>query len=164
MEFKHILFPVDFSRRAHGAAPQIQGLVQRFGAALTLVHAAEEPWQWYGGMDAPVVPAIPWPEIEADCQSRLDAFAATEFPGMKVGSVILRGDPASTVVNYAGEHKVDMIALPTHGRGILRTALLGSVTAKILHDSPPAGLLAATGAPTIEQAFLKLTGGGGGRA
>jgi nucleotide-binding universal stress UspA family protein len=136
MEFKHILFPVDFSRRAHGAAAHIRGLVQRFRASLTLVHAAEEPWQWYGGVDAPVLPAIPWPEIEADAQSRLDAFAAAEFPGMSVGSVILRGDPATTVINYAGVHKVDMIALPTHGRGIFRAALLGSVTAKILHDSP----------------------------
>ena len=136
MDFRHILFPVDFSRRAHGAAPHIEGLAQRFGAALTLVHAAEEPWQWYGGMDAPVIPAIPWPEIEADCQARLDAFAAAEFPDMTVGSVILRGDPAHTVIDYAVAHKVDLIALPTHGRGVFRTALLGSVTAKILHDSP----------------------------
>jgi nucleotide-binding universal stress UspA family protein len=45
------------------------------------------------------------------------------------------GDPAHTILNYAREHSVDLIMMPTHGYGPFRSLLLGSVTAKVLHDS-----------------------------
>jgi nucleotide-binding universal stress UspA family protein len=136
MEFRHILFPVDFSQRAHAAAPHVAAMAKRFGASVTVAHATDEPWQWYGGMDAAVVPAVSWPEIEADVQFRLDVFATEEMAGVTVRTAVLRGEPASTLIDFANGNRVDLIAIPTHGRGIFRSALLGSVTAKILHDSP----------------------------
>jgi nucleotide-binding universal stress UspA family protein len=49
--------------------------------------------------------------------------------------MLLEGDPALTIVKTARAEKADLIAMPTHGYGAFRRFLLGSVTAKVLHDS-----------------------------
>ncbi len=136
MEFRHILFPVDFSQRATGAAPLVKAMAKRFGAKLTVLHAAEENYPMYMGMDAPILPELQWPEIEAEAQKQLADFAAAQFADSKPDLVVVRGDAAAATVEYAGEQNIDLIAMATHGRGIFRAALLGSTTAKILHDAP----------------------------
>ncbi len=45
------------------------------------------------------------------------------------------GDPASLIIDYTNDNGIDLICLPTHGYGTFRRALLGSVTAKVLHDA-----------------------------
>jgi len=44
------------------------------------------------------------------------------------------GDPARAIIEYTENEKVDLIMMPTHGYGPFRRFLLGSVTAKVLHD------------------------------
>jgi nucleotide-binding universal stress UspA family protein len=48
---------------------------------------------------------------------------------------VLAGDPAAAIVTYAGENEGRVIVMPTHGYGPFRRFLLGSVTAKVLHDA-----------------------------
>jgi len=45
------------------------------------------------------------------------------------------GDPGSRIVEAARASDIDLIMMPTRGRGSFRAALLGSVTAKVLHDA-----------------------------
>jgi nucleotide-binding universal stress UspA family protein len=45
------------------------------------------------------------------------------------------GDPAEVITAFAHEHEIDLIMMPTHGYGPFRSLLLGSVTAKVLHDA-----------------------------
>jgi nucleotide-binding universal stress UspA family protein len=45
------------------------------------------------------------------------------------------GDPARVIVEYAHTEHADLIFMPTGGRGLFRQFLLGSVTAKVLHDA-----------------------------
>ena len=54
---------------------------------------------------------------------------------MATTCAVLRGDPAAAIVDFAQANASDLIALPTHGYGLFRRTLLGSVTAKILHDA-----------------------------
>jgi len=49
--------------------------------------------------------------------------------------VLLKGDPAECIVRVAQENAVDLIVMPTHAHGRFRRFLLGSVTAKVLHDT-----------------------------
>jgi nucleotide-binding universal stress UspA family protein len=44
------------------------------------------------------------------------------------------GDPAQMIVGLAHE-KADLIVMPTHGYGKFRQFILGSTTAKVLHDA-----------------------------
>jgi len=58
--------------------------------------------------------------------------------GLEVATALEQGKPDSVITRYAAQHDVDLIMMPTHGCGPFRRFLLGSVTAKVLHDSRPA--------------------------
>lgn len=52
-----------------------------------------------------------------------------------VKRVVLSGDPALKIVEYARGEDAGLMVMPTHGYGPFRRFLLGSVTAKVLHDA-----------------------------
>jgi nucleotide-binding universal stress UspA family protein len=66
----------------------------------------------------------------------LDKFLPDEFAGLNVRRYVVTGDPAHEIVGYAKNEKADLIMMPTHGRGPFREFVLGSVTTKVLHDTP----------------------------
>lgn len=55
--------------------------------------------------------------------------------GLKVSSVTMPGDPGATIVSYAKENAVDLIALSTHGRSGLGRLAFGSVADFVLKRS-----------------------------
>jgi nucleotide-binding universal stress UspA family protein len=48
---------------------------------------------------------------------------------------VLKGDPARKIVQYAQNQRADVILMATHGVGPFRRFILGSSTAKVLHDA-----------------------------
>lgn len=50
-----------------------------------------------------------------------------------VHTVVLRGDPADTIVDYAKDEKMDIIVLGSRGFRGLKGRLLGSVSRKVSH-------------------------------
>ena len=58
-----------------------------------------------------------------------------ELDGIAVTRLLLRGDPAREIVDAARQLHVDLIAMSTRGEGAFYRLLLGSVTAKVLHES-----------------------------
>jgi nucleotide-binding universal stress UspA family protein len=49
--------------------------------------------------------------------------------------MLLEGDAARSIVDLAHAEHMDLIVMPTHGYGRFRRFILGSVTAKVLHDA-----------------------------
>jgi nucleotide-binding universal stress UspA family protein len=58
-----------------------------------------------------------------------------ELTGLRVDRIAEGGDPALRITAFAQAHDVDLIMMPTHGVGTFRSFLVGSVTAKVLHDA-----------------------------
>ena len=87
------------------------------------------PWE------VPAAVEVDTGNIERDLESRLQGALAKEFAGLCVQRVTGAGDPALKIVEFAHSNAVDLIMMPTHGFGLFRSLLLGSVTAKVLHDS-----------------------------
>lgn len=134
LTIKQILFPIDFSERTCGAAPFVNAMAKQFGAQVTLMSVA--PPLWYAAMGDVGTPVYVDPEeLRNDLQSRLDGVLVREFGQLKVERVAEVGDPAEAITRYAHTQGVDLIMMPTHGYGPFRSLLLGSVTAKVLHDS-----------------------------
>jgi nucleotide-binding universal stress UspA family protein len=71
----------------------------------------------------------------ADAEQKLREFRSNEWQHLAVKRVLLEGDPAKKIVEYAHSEHVDLIMMPTHGYGPFRRLLLGSITAKVLHDA-----------------------------
>lgn len=136
MEFRHILFPVDFSQPCEQAVPWILQMKERVGARLTLFHVWESPYMWPGEIDGRLlnVPET-FAHLESHRRTALDAFRRKHLPSAGAAIEITKGDPANQITEYARATDVDLIMMPTHGYGRFRAALLGSVTAKVIHDS-----------------------------
>jgi nucleotide-binding universal stress UspA family protein len=133
MAFENILFPVDFSERSRAIVPQVKAVCERFKSTLTLLHIVHVPVMAYGAIDSPVIFEYPLTEMMNSAEQTLREFGGA-FGGISVNNVVKEGDPATCIADFAKEWKSDLIMMPTRGRGPFRAALLGSVTAKILHD------------------------------
>lgn len=134
MRLKKILFPIDFSDRCASVASNVRDMAGSFGAELTLLHVVSPP----------VFPEIAYPgrlymdlrkELLEASTGEMSRFAGSHFPSVALDPVVKEGDPARIIADYAHEHKFDLIMMPAHGYGPIRRFLIGSVTAKILHDA-----------------------------
>jgi nucleotide-binding universal stress UspA family protein len=123
LAIRHILFPYDFSRQGQLAARYVTAFAKRFGAHITILsvvppgYASEQSAEWKGAL-----------------KCRLDAALPGEFAGVNVEREADCGDAALRIAAFAHNCDVDLVMMPTHGLGVFRTLLAGSVTAKVLHD------------------------------
>jgi len=131
--FQKILFPVDMSDSCTATAPFVEAMAKKYNAEVTLLHVLEMPSglipDWYGGA-VPVIDATAIWQAETETAQ---SYLTDRFQGLKVHRVVIEGDSAQTIDDYARENGTDLIMMPTHGYGLFRTLLLGSVTAKVLH-------------------------------
>jgi len=135
MELTKILLPVDFSEQGDGAAQQAGALARYFGAELVLLHVnpilvPTLTSQFSGPIDTGWITVL-----EAQARRSLDTYHQADLRGAKVTRMVVTGDPAASIVDFAHREKPDLIVMPTHGYGPFRRFLLGSVVAKVLHDA-----------------------------
>jgi nucleotide-binding universal stress UspA family protein len=129
--FQRILFPVDFSEPCAAVVPHVQQMVMHFSANLTLLHIYEPRLQVYGETGAIIESA---PDLLAREVARLRDFSATHFPGLRTTQLVEQGEPGAVIRDTIQRNGMDLVMMPTRGRGVFRRLLLGSVTAKVLHD------------------------------
>ena len=55
--------------------------------------------------------------------------------GLEAKGIVLHGNPADTILNYAQENGVDLIVMSTHGRSGVTRFALGSVTDKVVRTA-----------------------------
>ncbi len=55
--------------------------------------------------------------------------------GLKVECVVLEGSPTKTIINYAHENNIGLIAIATHGHSGLRHITMGSTAEYILKNA-----------------------------
>jgi len=130
-----ILLPVDFSERSVGAAHYANLLAARFHSDLTVLHVQTPP-QMEAALDTGgSMLAELYRNRSAQVSGDLDRFVAAHLAGFNVQCVVLEGDPAARIVEFAHDSAAGLIVMPTHGYGPFRRFLLGSNTAKVLHDA-----------------------------
>ncbi len=133
---ERILVPVDFSERSVGAAHYVEALADPKGCEITLVHVATPLNYELSALDVGgTVLAELNSDRAAELRQQLDGFLQEPLARFRVNRVLLDGDPARRIVEYAHEQRTSLIVMPTHGYGLFRRFLLGSVTAKVLHDA-----------------------------
>jgi nucleotide-binding universal stress UspA family protein len=136
MNVKEVVFPIDFSDRSIDACPYVAALTRRLRAKLTLLHVIESlppgssPLdRLHTGDEAELA------QRKETANEALSAFQQQYIPHVPSELCVLVGDPATCIVVYGGESKGRLIVMPTRGFGPFRQMLLGSVTAKVLHDA-----------------------------
>jgi nucleotide-binding universal stress UspA family protein len=125
---------MDFSERCLAAAPFVEAFAKRYGAKVTLFSAVQ-PLSYPGLEDAGAATYYEPDVMRESLQKRLAGTLAGDLQGVSVTRIADLGEPAQCITKFADENRVDLIMMPTHGRGVFRRLLLGSVTAKVLHDA-----------------------------
>jgi len=110
IELKKILVPIALSPSCAWAAQYSAQLANRFDSKLVFLHVG-------------------------NCrQETVETFVIQAVKGANYDITICPGDPADAIVRFASETSPSLIVMPTHALGRFRRFLLGSVTAKVLHD------------------------------
>lgn len=141
LPFKKILFPVDYSPSCEAMIPYVKDMARQFSADVTLTHAyALQPAFVTRDPEGSMVYSdLAYdPKLLEDARNlevkRLRDYAARMFAGRRVETIAEEGE-AGTVIHKILQHQgADLVMMPTRGSGPLRRLLLGSVTAKVLHD------------------------------
>jgi nucleotide-binding universal stress UspA family protein len=133
MKFDHILFPTDFSDNSRALTKEVEWLANRFGSRVTLLHVFEIPASWYGACEASFMNVGCFETIKESATQRLREYPIN-LPETRIERVVAEGEPAFQIANWAQEHAVDLIVMGKHGYGKVRGLLMGSVTAKVMHD------------------------------
>jgi nucleotide-binding universal stress UspA family protein len=138
IEVKRVLAPTDFSSHSEKAVRFACGLAERFGADLHLVHVLSEIIP--AGPDPLLMPVMPpqfYQENEDRAKETLQRLLDPAWGKPKATvSAVRWGSPVEAIVDYAGEQKIDLLVIATHGRTGLSHVLLGSVAERIVRESP----------------------------
>jgi nucleotide-binding universal stress UspA family protein len=131
-----ILLPVDFSGRCQGAVRYAEALAAQFGSELMLLHVLPPPHYEFSALEVggSVLNEL-FASRAAHVRKELNSYMERELQDVVVKRVLLEGDPARCIVGHAHAERVGLIVMPTHGYGPFRRFILGSVTAKVLHDA-----------------------------
>jgi nucleotide-binding universal stress UspA family protein len=122
-QLRRILFPVDFSSRCRGAAAYVQALAGRFEAELILLHVIEVTYN------------STLEDLHGFRKEKFEHFFGEGLRHLRVKTLVEHGEAARKIIDCASVNHVDLIMIPTQGMGIYRRLILGSTSAKVLHDA-----------------------------
>ncbi|HSA73192.1 MAG TPA: universal stress protein [Nitrososphaeraceae archaeon] len=132
--FSKILVAVDGSDNSYRALDAALLFSEKLGSKVTAIHVME------------IVPVL---HIESEKLLRelLDAYKkenqlilskcseiATK-KGLSINTILLQGNPGSTIIDFCEKEKCDMIVMGSRGMGKFKELILGSVSSKVVHHS-----------------------------
>ena len=132
--YPRILVAVDETPAAAFALRHVVPYAVDQRSQLTLLTVVPHPAA--GAAAAGVSPEQLRDQIDTQADRRLRRLAAALPQVLSVITLIRHGDPATEILRLVEEKPVDLICMGARGRGRVTGALLGSVSAAVLHHSP----------------------------
>jgi nucleotide-binding universal stress UspA family protein len=134
---KNILVATDFSESAAVALAYGRDLARTFDARLHVVHIVEDVLMRY----SPEV-SFGVPELQKDLEKAAvrDVAALITDDDRRTLQVQTAVETASNIpfalIEYARNHRIDLIVTGTHGRGAVKHLLMGSVAERVVRNAP----------------------------
>lgn len=124
-----ILIPLENSPSDQTILDHIRPLARMSGASLLLMHVAD-------GWAARNFDNLELVESEEMREDRLyleRRAAELRVDGFTVDHVLAMGEPSDEIIRFCHEHKVDLIAMSTHGHRFIGDLVHGSTADKVRH-------------------------------
>ena len=139
---RRILVTLDGSQLAEDVLPHVEDLARRLAAevyllqVISLSSAVMAADSGIGaGANAELVSELLKSETQV-AESYLSALASEwRTRGLSVKWEVIRGEPASGIVDFAQSHDIDLIAMSTHGRSGLSRLISGSVAEQVIREA-----------------------------
>lgn len=133
--YKKILVPLDGSKTAEAVLPHAKALAHSEGAEIILLNAVANPAMEFAFAE-PSIAAQTLNEEEEQGKTYMkemeEKLKAEEF---EVSTILYDGPPAKTILKFAEELGVDVIAMSTHGRTGPAHFIMGSVAERVVRNS-----------------------------
>lgn len=129
--YRTILVPLDNTKTDETILAHVRPLAKLHGAALVLVHVADG----FAARNQEQLNLQDSPEIAEDREYLARRRGELERDGFTVSVELERGDPATGILAVAGRQGADLIAMATHGHGIIGDLIRGSVAEKLRHKT-----------------------------
>ena len=140
--YRHILIPLENSAAGQTILDHVKPLARLTGAKLLLVHVANG-WVARNFNRLNLAESEEMKIDRAYLKSRCQALA---LEGIAVDAVLAMGEPSDEIIKLSREHRVDLIAMSTHGHRFIKDVLLGQTVDKVRHTvEVPVLLLKARG-------------------
>jgi nucleotide-binding universal stress UspA family protein len=158
--FKRILVPLDGSRLAECALQPALSVAALSGAEMILLNV---PFvrEIYPTSSAGYDGLVPGQMVDAPrdmIQEYLENLQARwSRSDVDIQTLIIDGDEASVIVETASAEDVDLIVMTTHGHTGLTRWVLGSVTERVLRDTPCPVLIMRNDVP-VKNVLITLDG------
>jgi nucleotide-binding universal stress UspA family protein len=135
--FHTIVVAVDFSETSADTIDAALELARGQQDRVHLVHVVADVFRSMGITEAP---AIDWAEVQRNwidqARTQLVGLAAgCKLDPRRVTTAVEVGSPAAEIVRYAHEHAAQVIVLGSHGHGVVRRFMLGSVADRVLRQA-----------------------------
>ncbi len=130
--YKTLLVGFDDSQASKAAMIEASNWVKRHGGSVVLVHAVYFDSEEFG-----IAPTQLDQRLKHGEKVCLETkkMIADEF-GIEVKSLLCEGEPPEVILSMVAEKKADLVVLGTYGRKGLNRLLMGSVTSRVIVDSP----------------------------
>jgi nucleotide-binding universal stress UspA family protein len=133
--FKKILVPEDFNDLAARPFEIAVELARPAGGTVVLLAVVDDSFPNPDILSF----QLPWADyhrhLRDEALRRLEELKAKHGGGVPVEAVVVRGQPARRIVEFAEAEHCDLIVMATHGTSGLHHALVGSVTRKVIHHA-----------------------------
>lgn len=131
-----VLVATDGSDPADLAIDLVDGAAWGPGSEIFVVEAVESGAGLFGG-PWPALAMVQADRIEADIRAQASrtveaARARLVRSGLRVETAVLRGRPATAIVDRAGDLRADLIVVGSRGHGTIGSMLLGSTSAEVI--------------------------------
>ncbi len=135
-EFRKILVPTDYSELSIAAIDCAMDFSRMFGAQIHLLHVLDTiPVLAMQAMDLTTETVLS--EMDRNAKNDMHLFVVSRIgniPGLV--EVVRKGVAEVEIVKFANEESIDLIVMATHGRSGVSHVFTGSVTEKVIQQSP----------------------------
>jgi len=132
--YDSILAPTDGSREVEQALEHAFDLAATHNAtirALYVINAAS-----YGGLQMEAALKGIADALHGEGKAAVDRVEELAPADVTVETAVRKGAPSQVIVSEAAETACDLVVMGTHGRGGIDRLLLGSVTERVVRQSP----------------------------
>jgi nucleotide-binding universal stress UspA family protein len=153
---KPIMLATDGSPTAEKATETAIELSRALGAELVVVTVWEIPYTTVGLAPAPVAGDLAQLSEDDARTIATKAAARAEEAGVETRTVVLRGITVQEICAAADKFDPRMVVVGSHGWGIVRRALFGSVSTGVLHHAKcPVLVIRGTDAPAAQNGSVE---------
>ena len=160
--YKHILVPLDASLLSADVVSEAVEFARVLGACLTFLHVRDDGASNLLG-DAALLRTVSPDKFAEIFEWKVRTVLSKAEAGARARNVphqamwVTSASPGNAIIKAAEEQECDLIMMATHGHGNFISAVFGSVTLRVLQNSPVPVLVCGTGQSTSTPATKALS-------